>query len=102
VPSSGARPSVIWLPEALRDVERLHDFLKEKSPHVARREAQAILQGAELLEEAPEAGRPLSDGTGRRELFLPFGAGSYVLRYRRDTTGTVVVVRVWHSRENRE
>lgn len=95
-------PSVIWFPEALRDVERLHDFLKEKSPQAARRAAQAILQGAELLERAPEAGRPLSDGTGRRELFLPFGAGSYVLRYRIDATGTVVVIRVWHSRENRE
>ena len=95
-------PSVIWLPEALRDVERLHDFLKEKSPQAARQAAKAILQGAEMLEGAPEAGRPLSDGTGRRELFLPFGAGSYVLRYRINTTGTVVIVRVWHSRENRE
>ncbi len=102
MPSSGAVPLVIWLPEALRDVERLHDFLKEKSPQAERRAAQTILQGAELLEGSPEAGRPLSGGTGRRELFLPFGAGFYVLRYRRDTTGTVVVIRVWHSRENRE
>lgn len=45
---------------------------------------------------------PLSDDTGRRELFLPFGAGSYVLRYRLDASGSVVVIRVWHSRENRE
>lgn len=93
---------MIWLPEALGDIERLHDFLNEKSPQAARRAAQTILEGAHLLEGAPEAGRPLSDGTGRRELFLPFGAGSYVLRYRLDAPGSVVVIRVWHSRENRE
>lgn len=93
---------MIWLPEALRDIERLHDFLQEKSPQAARRVAQTILEGAELLDGAPEAGRPLFDGTGRRELFLPFGAGSYVLRYRLDASGSVVVIRVWHSRENRE
>lgn len=93
---------MIWLPEALRDIERLHDFLKEKSPQAGARAARTILQGAEMLERAPEAGRPMVDGTGRRELFLAFGSSSYVLRYRLDTSGTVVVIRVWHSRESRE
>lgn len=92
---------MIWLPEALADVERLHDFLKQKSPQTAERAARTILEGAEMLERAPEAGRPMADDTGRRELFLPFGAGSYVLRYRLDAARTVVVIRVWHSRQNR-
>ncbi len=93
---------VLWLPEALEDVERLHAFLQEKSPSAASRAAQTILDGARLLETAPEAGRPLNDDTERRELFLTFGAGAYVLRYQLDAGGTVVVIRVWHSRENRE
>jgi len=42
----------------------------------------------------------MNDGTDRRELFLPFGASSYVLRYIIDVQ--VVVVRVWHGRENRK
>lgn len=94
--------AVVWLPAALADVERLHAFLQEKSPTAAMRAAQTILDGARLLESAPEAGRPMNDDTGRRELFLAFGAGAYVLRYQCDAAGTVVVIRVWHARENRE
>lgn len=44
----------------------------------------------------------MSDDTGRRELFLAFGTGAYVLRYKMDVAGTVVIIRVWHSRENRD
>ena len=91
---------VIWLPEALEDIERLYHFLKEKSPAAAKRAAQTILQGARILEEAPDAGRPMQDDTGRREFFAAFGAGAYVLRYKRDRD-MVVVIRVWHSKEQR-
>ena len=49
---------VLWLPEALDDIERLHALLQEKSPSAASRAAQAILDGARLRETAPEAGRP--------------------------------------------
>ena len=94
--------SVVWLPVALEDVERLYQFLSEKSPAAAMRAAQIILEGAQRLEATPAAGRPMNDDTGRRELFMAFGAGAYVLRYRIDPMEIVVVVRVWHSRENRE
>ncbi len=43
----------------------------------------------------------MNDGTGRRELFIPFGPGAYVLRYIFDQD-IVVIIRAWHSRENRE
>jgi plasmid stabilization system protein ParE len=46
-------------------------------------------------------GQPMEDGV-RRQAFLHFGAGAYVIRYRFDREGSVVVVRVWHSRERRE
>jgi plasmid stabilization system protein ParE len=94
-------PGLRWLPEALRDVDRLHGFLKQKSPEAARRAAALILAGADTLGRHPEIGRPMSDGTGRRELVLPFGAGGYVLRYMLDGEGSPVVIRVWHSLENR-
>ena len=62
--------------------------------------ACAMRFGAGRLLDTPEVGRPLSDGTGRRDLFVPFGAGAYVPRYRRHAD-TVVVIRVWHSHEAR-
>ncbi len=95
-------PQVKWLPEALADFERLHEFLHSQSPDAATRAAQTLLDGAQLLQSSPALGRPMPDQSGRRELFLPFGAGAYVLRYQLQDPETVIVIRIWHSRENRE
>ena len=92
---------VIWLPEALEDTRRLRLFLEEKSPSAAARAGHVLLAGVKLLASFPEIGQPMDDGTNRRELFLPFGAGGYVLRYIIDEQ-TVVVVRAWHTKEMRE
>jgi plasmid stabilization system protein ParE len=88
-----------WLPEAVEDLARLHAFLLELSPEAAARAAAAIRAGAEELASHPKSGKPLGDG--RREWFVPFGVGAYVLRYRLDEGGAPVVVRVWRSREDR-
>ncbi|MFK0730647.1 MAG: type II toxin-antitoxin system RelE/ParE family toxin [Gloeotrichia echinulata IR180] len=92
---------IVWLPEALEDVVRLRGFLEDQSPKAASRAAEVIRGGAKTLADFPEIGKPMNDDTGRRELFLPFGTGSYVLRYRVDV-GIVVIIRVWHSKENRD
>ena len=95
-------PALRWLPPALADLERLIDFLHEKSPTAAERAAAAILEGADLLLTAPRLGRPLPDSTGRRELIIPFAGGAYVLHYMLEGRETIVILRVWHSREERE
>ena len=92
--------TVRWLPEALEDIRRLYEFVLEKDAAAAARAVRAIRAGSSRLVDAPEIGRPLVDGTGRRELLIPFGAGAYVLRYRIHDE-TVVVIRVWHSRKVR-
>lgn len=92
---------VVWLPEALEDLIRLRSFLEDKSPQAAGRAAEVIRGGAKMLADFPAIGKPMNDDTGRRELFVPFGAGNYVLRYRMDRD-IVVLIRVWHSRENRD
>jgi plasmid stabilization system protein ParE len=94
-------PGIKWLPEALADVDRLHYFLKQKHAEAAARAARAILDGANLLAENPDLGRPMDDDTGRREVFVTFGIGGYVLRYTHDKDRTSVIIRVWHCREQR-
>lgn len=89
-----------WLPEAWQDTQRLYDFLVDQDPGAAGRAMGALLDGADRLAEMPEIGRPMRDDTGRRELYVPFGAGAYVLRYIIDGEN-VVIIRVWHSREYR-
>ena len=91
---------VRWLPEALGDIERLYQFLMDKDANAASRAAGCILDGAELIVRNPRIGRHMGDETDRRELFVAFGAGAYVLRYTLLNSSTVVIIRVWHSREN--
>jgi plasmid stabilization system protein ParE len=96
-----AKAKVVWRERALEDTSRLYDFLFEKNEEAAKKAAQIILRGSSLLEDSPKLGRPMADGTERRELFVPFGSGFYVLRYF-ITNDTVVIVRVWHGREDRK
>ena len=94
-------PEVIWLPEAVQDLARLHEFLTDKNPDAAKRAAQTILRGAKKLAEFPEVGRPMNDGTDRREIFESFGSGGYVLRYMIEDRA-VFIIRAWHSKESRK
>ncbi|MCP4043752.1 MAG: type II toxin-antitoxin system RelE/ParE family toxin [Gammaproteobacteria bacterium] len=89
-----------WLPASRIDIQRLYDFLEEKNPRAAERVVRLIREGAKRLLEMPEIGQPMNDEMGRRELFLPFGAGAYVLRYKFHGQ-MIVIIRVWHSREHR-
>lgn len=91
---------LIWLPEAKQDIARLHSFLHEKSADAASRMVDVLLAGADQLLAFPEIGKPMGDELQRRELFLTFGGGAYVLRYKL-VQEQVVIIRVWHSRESR-
>lgn len=91
---------LLWLPEAQQDIVRLYELLHEKSPTAAQKMINTLLKGADHLQTFPEMGKPMEDELQRRELFVPFGAGAYVLRYKL-SGDQVVIIRVWHSRESR-
>ncbi|MBL1278355.1 MAG: type II toxin-antitoxin system RelE/ParE family toxin [Ectothiorhodospiraceae bacterium] len=92
---------VRWLPEAWQDTQRRYDFLFKQDPVAAGRVMETLLEGSDRLVDMPDIGRPMDDDTGRRECFLPFGTGTYVLRYMIDNEKNVVIIRVWHRREHR-
>ena len=92
--------TVVWLKEAALDVARLRLFLAPKNPDAAKRAAATIGQAAQQLIEHPKSGSPMDDGTGRHKLFAPFSNGGNVLRYKVNGN-IVVIIRVWHSREDR-
>lgn len=94
------KKELIWLPEAKEDIARLHEFLQKKNMEAASRMIDLLLNGSDQLIDFPEIGKPLGDTLKRRELFLAFGAGAYVLRYVL-TQKNIVIIRVWHSRELR-
>jgi len=89
---------LVWTRAALNDVERLHAFLAPMNPAAARRAAQAIRQGAQVLATHPQIGRPVDDmPPAFREWLVPFGDSAYVMLYR--VEGLVALLAVRHGRE---
>jgi len=87
---------------AAADLVRLYAFLKDKNPSAADRAAAVLMAAVQSLDIFPERGRP-SGTPNVRELIVPFGRSSYVLRYAyRRQADEVVVIRIWHGREARE
>ncbi len=73
---------LVWRESAVNDLARLREFIAEKNPDAAARAAKAITQAAQLIIERPSIGKPVTDIPDYRDLFIRFGAGGYVLRYR--------------------
>ncbi|TCS14012.1 type II toxin-antitoxin system RelE/ParE family toxin [Caulobacter sp. BK020] len=84
--------------QAERDIERLHDWLLERSPAAAIRLIALLEESFESLSQFSDRGRLVDDRI--RELIVPFGGSSYVIRYEADAAG-VLVSRVWHGLEDR-
>ena len=95
--------NLVFLPEAEGDIERLHEFLiKQGNPLAAQKAMLAIDEGIQMLLDSPYIGIRMEGRRDYRQLFVPFGKSAYVLRYRiQEEADTLVVVRVWHGREDR-
>eukprot|EP01035_Chromulina_nebulosa_P013794 gene13793-biopygen11711 len=85
---------------ALADLNRFAVFLQDSHPTLARRIGPEIRRRAEIIGDYPESGHPIR-ARGFRELSLPIMGATYVFRYASDRNG-VVILRVFHSREQRE
>ncbi|WP_306046570.1 type II toxin-antitoxin system RelE/ParE family toxin [Nioella sp. MMSF_3534] len=91
---------LVWLPEAQDDLRRLYEFIAPHSEEAAARAMMTLVTAAETLLDFPQKGRPWQPDRAFRELSVSFGAGSYVIRYR-EYADQVVIVRIWHAREER-
>jgi plasmid stabilization system protein ParE len=88
-----------FAPGAVRDLQRLREFLQAKSPVAAKRAGEAIVQSLQVLRRQPQLGRPIEDlPEAFREWVIDFGADGYVARYRVDG-GQVVVLAIRHQKE---
>ncbi|XVJ70868.1 MAG: type II toxin-antitoxin system RelE/ParE family toxin [Rhizobacter sp.] len=92
-------PQVKYAPSAVRDLERLREFLRSKNPAAARRAAEMILQAVRVLGLQPHIGRPIEEMPDEfREWVIDFGDSGYVARYRIDAD-SVTVLAVRHQKE---
>ena len=93
-------PSIVWTAEALRDLSRHFDGLKQINPTAAGQVAQSIREAGFSLAEYPYRGPLLGDGSDRRKLLIPYGRVGYVMHYYIEDE-TIVIVRVYYGREDR-
>ncbi|PIP78918.1 MAG: plasmid stabilization system [Gammaproteobacteria bacterium CG22_combo_CG10-13_8_21_14_all_40_8] len=89
---------IVWLVSAAQDVARLKEFIQQKNPAAAQRAARRIKEAVKILAENSEAGKPVEELHSFRDLFIPYGSGNYVLRYRKEKN-KVIISKVKHSRE---
>jgi plasmid stabilization system protein ParE len=89
----------MYAPSALRDLQRLRDFLRPNSPNAAKRAAETIISGLELLGLQPHMGRSIKGMSEQyREWLIDFGDSGYVARYRVDGD-RVVILALRHQKE---
>lgn len=89
---------LVFAPRALRDLERLADFLLQQSAADAAATAPPIGSALQVLKQHPMIGRPAE--AGLRELMISRGRSGYVALYRYDpASDTAVVLAIRHQRE---
>ena len=92
-------PQVRFAPPAIRDLERLREFLRPKSPIAAKRAGEVIVRALQVLGSRPQLGRPIEDMPDEfREWIIDFGDSGYVARYRIDLDA-VTILAVRHRKE---
>jgi plasmid stabilization system protein ParE len=92
-------PQVIYSSGAIRNLQRLRDFLRPKNPLAAKRAAESILKAVDVLRHQPQIGRPVEDMPDEyREWLIDFGDSGYIARYRFDGE-TVAILAVRHQKE---
>lgn len=91
---------LVYSRDALEDLKRLRAFIAKENPAAASRIAAELLARITQLCDFPELGRPVPlapDPPTVRDMVF----GKYIIRYtpREDL---LIVLRVWHHREDRE
>jgi plasmid stabilization system protein ParE len=87
-----------WTSKALSDLTRLHEFLALVNQPAAARTVQKLTAAAAGLAANPRIGEKLEEFEPRDVHWMI--VGHYEIRYEiRD--GTISVLRLWHTREDR-
>lgn len=93
---------LVYSPEAVADLRRLHDLVAAQNPLAARRLSQSLRDGIKRLKQFPHMGRRVRQSA---DVWVPeeirdWVTGTYVARYLL-LDETIVILRIWHQKENR-
>ncbi len=94
-----SRVLIRFAPGAVRDLQRLREFLRPKNPVAAQRAGAAIVQAVQVLGLQAKIGRPIEGmPEAYREWVIDFGGSGYVACYRLDGDG-VTILALRHPKE---
>ena len=89
---------IIYSDEAIRDLERIIEFLLDASPDSAVAVIEHVKAAISMLADHPLLGRKRD--ALRRELVISRGRSGYVAMYRHDASrDAIFVLRIRHQRE---
>ena len=89
---------LVYVEQALLDLERLCDFLVETEPAAAAETIHLITEAVMVLERHPYIGRMLDEDL--RELIISRGKSGYVALYSfEEVEDTILILAVRHQRE---
>ena len=89
---------VVYTPAAVRDLERLVDFLLDENPSAAIETAELITDAVSMLEKHPLLGREL--GGNLFELVISRGRSGYLALYSYEAAvDSIVILAIRHQRE---
>ena len=92
-------PHLILATSALRDLQRLREFLRPKNPIAAKRAGAAIIKAIQVLAVHPKIGRLAEEmEIEYRELVIDFGDSGYLALYRFEND-RVTVLAFRHQKE---
>ena len=92
-------PQVRYAPEAIRDLQRLREFLRPLNPASAKRASERIRNSLQVLGHQPHIGRPIEELPDEfREWVIEFSDNGYLVRYRIDAD-SVTILSMRHQKE---
>ena len=85
-------PQVRYAPGAMRDLQRLREFLKPLNPASRKRASERIRNSLQVLGHQPHIGRPIEELPDEfREWVIEFGDNGYLVRYRIDADSVPIL-----------
>ena len=92
-------PQVRYAPEAIRDLQRPHEFLRPLNPASAKRASERIRNSLQVLGHQSHIGRPIEELPDEfREWVIESGDNGYLVRYRIDAD-SVTILSMRHQKE---